>query len=365
MSCYNADNDIFRSHETCSWFSDGHATHKTVLYGQLLEPPAFLKSATVTHHPLSPSSPLEVSTPRCAPYKVVVRELEDQLEQVKERLDRSEGQVALMRGLVDENRRLMKHNAETITRLEQQNKELEAFVGLQNITIGSLNKALRSADNATTCSQSIYNTPVRQAQTQHSLLTPPTSGMHRTSSIYDVPPPRLVLPENAMNFSVRSGSSLQSTIDTPRSLSASPQMLFKTPIQTSHSNVLPPEAFDIKAAEFSARFDKLWERTEQFGQTFAGVPCTLKDLHLEKRTRDYLVGISDKVVASYLLNSPISRPFMVAKAVNFYVTRDILKIFVVKGFDAAVDDEMGKIKKHLAPGKFSYILWSFVDTSVY
>jgi len=103
-------------------------------------------------------------------------------------------------------------------------------------------------------------------------------------------------------------------------------------------------------AEFSSRLRELWTKTELFGQVHANVPSIYKDSHLDKRVKEYIMSVSDRQGASSLLGSPATRFFLVAKAINAFLVHDVLKVTIIKGFDAQADMEIGGIKKQLFPG---------------
>lgn len=62
------------------------------------------------------------------------------------------------------------------------------------------------------------------------------------------------------------------------------------------------------------------------------------------------MSVSDRQGASSLLGSPATRFFLVAKAINAFLVHDVLKVTIIKGFDAQADMEIGGIKKQLFPG---------------
>lgn len=103
-------------------------------------------------------------------------------------------------------------------------------------------------------------------------------------------------------------------------------------------------------AEFSSRLRELWTKTELFGQIHANVSSIYKDSHLDKRVKEYIMSVSDRQGASSLLGSPATRFFLVAKAINAFLVREVLKVTIIKGFDAQADMEIGGIKKQLFPG---------------
>lgn len=111
-------------------------------------------------------------------------------------------------------------------------------------------------------------------------------------------------------------------------------------------------------AEFSSRLRELWTKTELFGQVHANVPSIYKDSHLDKRVKEYIMSVSDRQGASSLLGSPATRFFLVAKAINAFLVHDVLRVTIIKGFDAQADMEIGGIKKQLFPGTLLPLLQS-------
>lgn len=113
-------------------------------------------------------------------------------------------------------------------------------------------------------------------------------------------------------------------------------------------------------SEFASRYRELWAKTELFGQVHANTPNVFRDSHLDKRVKDYVMMVSDKHGASSLLGSPATRFYLIAKVINIFLAREVLKVTVIKGFDAQADAEVGSLKKQLYPGEclFTYYLVS-------
>lgn len=132
-------------------------------------------------------------------------------------------------------------------------------------------------------------------------------------------------------------------VDTP-----SPHPLPKLPLG-------PESYFDNEkyTADLVARFHKLWKRTEAFGGKYANTPNPYKDGALDKTVKDLLARVSDKVGPSGFLPDCTARYLLVAKAINFYLVNDLLKVNAAKGFKNSVDAEIGRIKKQLQPGEYS------------
>lgn len=107
-------------------------------------------------------------------------------------------------------------------------------------------------------------------------------------------------------------------------------------------------------SEFASRYRELWAKTELFGQAHANTPNVFKDSHLEKSVKDYIMMVSDKHGASSLLGSHGTRFFLVAKAINNFLAREVLKVSVIKGFDDQVDTEVGYLKRQIYLGGYPF-----------
>lgn len=103
--------------------------------------------------------------------------------------------------------------------------------------------------------------------------------------------------------------------------------------------------------EIASRFRELWAKTELFGQIHANTPNAFKDSHLDIRVKDYVMSVSDKHGASSLLDSPATRFFLVAKAINFFLAREVLKTTMIRGFNDQVDAEILSLKEQITPGQ--------------
>lgn len=104
-------------------------------------------------------------------------------------------------------------------------------------------------------------------------------------------------------------------------------------------------------AEFSSGFQALWLKAETFGHLHANFPDVQRDSRMDNKTKQVLMSVSDQSTASFLLNNSSTRFFLVAKVINNLLTREVLKITVIKGFSADADSEIGLIKRQIFPGE--------------
>ncbi|KAL4893746.1 hypothetical protein BDV59DRAFT_201516 [Aspergillus ambiguus] len=107
--------------------------------------------------------------------------------------------------------------------------------------------------------------------------------------------------------------------------------------------------FDDTFLEIWARLQTLWTKTESYGMTYANIPCIQVDSQMGQNVKDYVISLSDQAQASTLLGQPTTRYCLVAKAINYYLIKEVMKITAAKGFDASSDEEMGHIKQMMYP----------------
>lgn len=273
----------------------------------------------------------------------LLKEKEEQLRRVEAELDVSQKQMV--------------EDADTIKHLHWKIAELESLVNKQKQTISNQSKALSDPKilrKKHSAAGILAITPHRQGS---GLVKSPFS-TNENHGVYEHPPPA---------FSLRSSSSTISRVSLPPPSPAGPSHPFGndhqgglSPTRTLHprdssgSLVSPSSAhFDLGKGitDFASKFQDLWTNTETFGQVHANVPNIYRDSKLDKQVKEYLMATSDKMSASRLLANPATRYFLIAKLINFYLVRDVLKITVVKEFDAMADTEIGQIKKQMFPGK--------------
>lgn len=247
---------------------------------------------------------------------------------------------------LDDARKTINRNNDIIHRLQVQIAALEETIQKQKITISNQSKTISDPKSLRSkrSGAGLPTTPLRPTG-----LETPFANNRGQPSVFDQPPPRFELPTNIngpMNVP-SSGGSLAPVAHQQLGLSPVPD---SAPSSMS-TRSFPHIDFNRTLAEFVSRSQELWRKAEVFGQMHANFPDVRKDSKVEQRLKDYLMAISDKYNASTLLGKEETRFYVVAKAINFYLVRDVLKITVVKGFDPVVDAEIGQIKNQLFPGK--------------
>lgn len=115
------------------------------------------------------------------------------------------------------------------------------------------------------------------------------------------------------------------------------------------------DLFDAEVAitELSARFRDLWHHVENWAYTHANIPCIRKDSTLEPQTKEYIMSLADRSQASSLLGTSSTRHSLVAKAINFYLVREVFHVNIARAFDTQASQEISEIQKQLTAGKSS------------
>ncbi|KAJ9219517.1 hypothetical protein DTO271D3_745 [Paecilomyces variotii] len=235
---------------------------------------------------------------------------------------------------LDDARKTIRRNNDTIRRLQSQISELEETIQRQKITISNQSKTI--SDPKSKRPASVPMTPLR-----HGSQESPFGNVRGQPSIFDQTPPKFELPVDAPT----SGGSMGSAAHQQLRLSPAPDGA--TSFMSTHS--FPHLDYNRISTGFVSRFQELWRKSEVFGQVHANLPDVRKDSKVDQRVKNYLMVISDTHGAFNLLGTDDTRFHLVAKAINFYLVREVLKITVVKGFDSVTDSEIGQIKKQLFP----------------
>ncbi|CRG89452.1 hypothetical protein PISL3812_06488 [Talaromyces islandicus] len=107
--------------------------------------------------------------------------------------------------------------------------------------------------------------------------------------------------------------------------------------------------FETNASNIAARFNSLWIASDQFAKSYVvGEDVTLLPEQLPARLKDYMMIHASPDVATLFLNCPGNKRLYVAKVVNFYLCKQILKYTeVVRGCDPVIDSEILSYKKRI------------------
>jgi hypothetical protein len=113
--------------------------------------------------------------------------------------------------------------------------------------------------------------------------------------------------------------------------------------------------FETKATDFGNCFRSLWAKTEQFAQTYGMNFKELNPQLLDPYLKDHMMLDSDVDIAMEYLNHEVIRPLYVAKVINFYLCKRILKYTeIVRGFDSGADAEIANLKRMIMHGQYYF-----------
>lgn len=109
--------------------------------------------------------------------------------------------------------------------------------------------------------------------------------------------------------------------------------------------------FETKAAEFGGRFRTLWAEADQFAKSYGMCSKELHPLQLSASLKDHMMIDSNIDVAMQYLNNSEIRQLYVAKVINFYLCKKLLKYTeIVRGFDQGIDGEILNAKRKITHG---------------
>ncbi|KAL2828365.1 hypothetical protein BJY01DRAFT_255371 [Aspergillus pseudoustus] len=167
------------------------------------------------------------------------------------------------------------------------------------------------------------------------------------STVFDQPPPKFEIPSGppppGYPSFLPSAPTKGKTQDVP-----DPMVIAISNISNLGISVDTPPTHDDYRKEmalFSTGFSRLMQLAEIFGQSHASLPNIFMDSHLDDRVKEYLIAISSRSQASVLIGNTATRGFLVAKAISYYLVRNILSTSVIKGFDRSIDLEVDEIEE--------------------
>lgn len=272
------------------------------------------------------------------------------------------GKVVELESLVKKQKMTISNQSKTISdpRLSRRQQQQQQQQGSGGVAVGLVpmsTSAQQDKGQVQGQGQMLQSSPTHEGP--YSSTTHYSAGLfeHPPTPVFDISNGNAAIP----NFSNQGQSQQhQVTLQAPPPPLTYNQPLGLSPIwdPVAWSNGSPYAAAYLDPAtciaEFVSRLRELWAKTELFGQVHANTPNVYKDSHLDRRVKEYIMAVSDRNGASSLLGSPATRFFLVAKAVNAFLVREVLKVTVIRGFDVQADAEIGGIKKQLFPGESSF-----------
>ena len=114
---------------------------------------------------------------------------------------------------------------------------------------------------------------------------------------------------------------------------------------TTDMNALVLHTAGATEAEFPTELNQLFKLSETWARNYANVPDMARDNALPQSIIDTFCKLSNRNLAFGLMSSGSTRYFLVAKFINNWVTSDLLRITLVRGFSPQTDQKIGEAKK--------------------
>lgn len=132
-----------------------------------------------------------------------------------------------------------------------------------------------------------------------------------------------------------------------------PQTTFTTPAGNSNANAAAAYSgieFEAKSTDFGGRFRSLWGKIDKFGRIYA-VNDELHPKNIPAPLKEYMMLDSNAAVAIRYLNHAMTKPMCVAKVINFYLCKKILKYTeIIKNLSPSIDGEILNAKRSMTLG---------------
>lgn len=285
----------------------------------------------------SSNRPSVIGSPGPSIYRPTYEELSRDYEQLQANFLATRQQLERTQIELGEVLNKATHDQTQIAQLQGKIEEQDDLIQKQRMTICTQSKAI---SNPKLLQAGTPGSPQKRSSHNNLLETPHSNQRH---GIFDRTPPVGEVSGHPTSRNSRLGTGSHRR-DLP-------------PVSPTKGSFLPPPTngsmmmiAEDPTSELSSAFQSLWLKIETFGHLHANFPDVQRDSRLEQKVKQVLMSVSDQSTASFLLNNSASRFFLVAKVINNLLTRDVLKLSVIKGFDAAGDSEIGQIKRQIFPG---------------
>ncbi|MCJ1303458.1 hypothetical protein MMC08_006268 [Hypocenomyce scalaris] len=189
-------------------------------------------------------------------------------------------------------------------------------------------------------------------------LAPPPYNTRRTQALNTYAPPPLSRDSSRARSSATymQGSYSPSGPNPPQSFGSKPAAQYGNAPGPRLQHELPAEMSalvvqDTRAADVDlpAEFQQLFTLSETWARNYANVPDTARDNALPKSLVEALKRLSDPNLAFGLLSSGSSRYFLIATVINNWITRDVIRVGLIKGISPSHDVKIGESKRQIRP----------------
>lgn len=133
------------------------------------------------------------------------------------------------------------------------------------------------------------------------------------------------------------------------------QRTLPTPGGSSNAHSATPYSgieFEAKTADFGGRFRILWGKIDNFGRIYV-VNDQLRPENIPAPLKEYMMLDPNTAIAVKYLNHAMTKPMCIAKVINFYLCKKMLKYTeIIKNFSPSIDGEILNAKRKMTLGTF-------------
>uniref|UniRef100_A0A093UVK1 ATP synthase subunit b n=1 Tax=Talaromyces marneffei PM1 TaxID=1077442 RepID=A0A093UVK1_TALMA len=105
--------------------------------------------------------------------------------------------------------------------------------------------------------------------------------------------------------------------------------------------------FEAKVSDFGGRFRSLWGKIDQFGRIYV-INGELRPEKVPAPLKEYMMLDPNTAVAVQYLNHAMTKPLCVAKVINFYLCKKMLKYTeIIKNLSPRIDGEILNAKRRM------------------
>lgn len=140
-----------------------------------------------------------------------------------------------------------------------------------------------------------------------------------------------------------------------------PTQMHMYPQNTMHQPTLPTPGgtsttpnsgieFEAKTNDFGGRFRDLWGKIDKFGRIYV-VKDELRPENIPAPLKEYMMVDPNTAIAVKYLNYAMTKPMCIAKVINFYLCKKILKYTeIIKNLSPSIDGEILNTKRKMTLG---------------
>ncbi|RAK95397.1 type 2C protein phosphatase PTC6 [Aspergillus ibericus CBS 121593] len=311
--------------------------------GRFLASPSYSES-TDSGHRLATGAfvrPRQVVTPPHA--------LDAEAEPLRAALDASHEEAIQIKAQLSDARKRITLDAEIIQTLQAKIDQLQDVIMQHRMATSGQTKASSEPKYIKKNHEFRYSASTIAHHTTIS-SSPFSTPSARRGGIFNRPPPRFNMPSGGRGTDARAAVAVTAEPSHSRWHDHSPRDLFTTsPQHAARGSDSPkgPVEWSSVIDQLAHRYRELFRKTDTFGQVHGNLPDFVQDMGMEGAVKEYLMTISNKNHAAYLLGNPSTRFTLLTKAINYYLVGEALNITAVRGFEDSVDMGIEELKQQI------------------